>query len=73
MSKSISVGEFMASAHTLPELILSGDLVRVDCGEPGAFIMLEEPEYQIMRDALEAIIQLGVDGKLPDGLRQFLN
>lgn len=71
--KNMTVGEFSAEAHMLPGVVLSGDLVRVDCDEAGAFVMLEEPAYIIMRDALAAVIHLGSDGKLPDEFQRFLN
>jgi hypothetical protein len=70
--KNMTVSEYTAEAPSLPGVVLSGDFVRVDCDEAGAFMMIEEPEYQIMRDALAAIIQLGAKGKLPDALQRFL-
>lgn len=70
--KNMTVSEYTAEAHTLPGVILSGDLVRVDCDDAGAFIMLDEPEYIIMRDALAAMMRLGTDGKLPDEFQRFV-
>lgn len=70
--KNMTVGEFSAEAHTLPGVVLSGDIIRVDCDEAGAFIIMEEPEYIIMRDALEAMVRLGADGKLPEEFQRFV-
>ncbi len=70
--KNMTVGEFSAEAHTLPGVVLSGDLVRVDCDEAGAFVIMEEPEYLVLRDAMEALLRLATDGKLPDEFQRFI-
>lgn len=70
--KHMTVGEFSAEAHTLPGVVLSGDIIRVDCDEAGAFVIMEEPEYITMRDALEAMVRLGADGKLPEEFQRFV-
>lgn len=70
--KNMTVGEFSADAHMLPGVVLSGDIVRVDCDEAGAFVIMEEPEYLILRDAMAALIRLATDGKLPDEFQRFI-
>lgn len=70
--KKMTVGEFSAEAHTLPGVVLSGEIIRVDCDEAGAFVIMEEPEYIMMRDVLEAMVRLGADGKLPEEFQRFV-
>lgn len=67
--KNVTVGEFSAKAHTMVGDVLAGDMVRVDCDEAGAFVMLEEPEYKIMRDSLELLIAINNAGFVP---KEFL-
>ncbi|MDR2572211.1 MAG: hypothetical protein LBD23_18200 [Oscillospiraceae bacterium] len=38
-------------------------MIKVDCGNDGAFVVMEEPEYQIMREALAMAFKLGVYGE----------
>jgi hypothetical protein len=71
-NKNMQVKEFVAEASTLPEIVLSGDIVRVDCGEKGEFVMLEEPEYNVLRDALATLIKISTDDEALEGYRQFL-
>ena len=73
MVKEIDIGEFSANPHHYFPDVLEGDIVRVQCQEAGNFMMVEEQEYLIMRDALATIIQLGTTGKLPDEFQQFLS
>lgn len=71
--KNLTLEEYLAqSSGLVHDVMASGEIVRVDCGKAGAFVIMEEPEYMIMRDALEAMVRLGVDGKLPDEFQRFL-
>ena len=66
MVKNMTVGEYTAEAHALPGVVLSGDFVRVDCGDAGAFLMMEEPEYQMLRDSFEMLLAANAAGLLPN-------
>lgn len=71
--KNITVGQFSAEAHTLPGVVLSGDLVRVDCDEAGAFVLIEEPEYQALRDAMAALIAVSTSPEIPDVIKDAIS
>ena len=52
---------------TMPKVIndvLSvGDMFRVDCGKDGAVVIMEEPEYKILRETLDMAFKIGVYGE----------
>ena len=51
--KNLTLEEYEAQARKIAfNIMASGDTVRVDCGEAGAFIIMEEQEYNIMRESL---------------------
>jgi hypothetical protein len=62
--KNIKLNEFKNSlSEVISDVIHVGEIYRVDSGltldknekETGAFVIMEEPEYKIMRDALAMI------------------
>ena len=64
MVKHLTVSAYTAVAHTLPGVVLSGDFVRVDCDEAGAFMMIDEEEYKILRDSFEMLLAANAAGLL---------
>jgi hypothetical protein len=65
--KELTLNEFM---NNIPAILIGvtrdGDMVRVDAGKQGAFVIMAEPEYQILRDALTAVFSNATtdDGEL---------
>ena len=51
---------FETFKETLPGVVsgvlYDGDIVKVDVGDAGAFVVMDEPEYVILIDALRAVI-----------------
>ena len=44
-------------SNVMEDVLGDGDIIRVDCGSSlGAFVIMEEAEYNIMRDALKTVI-----------------
>jgi len=57
--KNIKLEEFKKNIDTVADDILGvGEMYRVDAGSPGALVIMEEPEYEVMRDALKALFAL---------------
>ncbi|MDR3076381.1 MAG: hypothetical protein LBU26_03685 [Synergistaceae bacterium] len=61
--KTIAVFEFMANLPAiLTGVTQDGDIVRVESQDIGNFVVMEEAEYDILRDALKALIATAVSG-----------
>ena len=57
--KDITLAEFKASLlGVISGVVTEGDVVRVDCREAGAFVVLQELEYKDLRDALALLFAL---------------
>lgn len=71
--KKITLEQYEKEARSLVfDVMAAGDIVEVDCGDAGSFVIMEGPEYQVLRDALEMLITLGSSGLIPDDvLRRF--
>ena len=69
--KNISFGTYSVQALTIHGDVLEGDIIRVDCDEAGAFLLINEEIYAEMDEALKAIHRLGTSGKLPEELKRF--
>jgi len=56
--KNLTLSEFTSNTSAiLLDVIYSGDIVRVETEKHGAVVIMEEPEYKIMRDTLEAVLK----------------
>jgi len=52
----------------VPDIVIEGDIVRVDCGKMGAFVVMYEPEYEFLWNAVYFLHS----GELPvETLRRF--
>lgn len=55
--KTLKLNDFMSSLPTvLTDVVTNGDIVCVETDRTGSFVIMEEPEYQVMRDALEFVL-----------------
>lgn len=62
--KNLSLEEYEAQARSIVfDVMAAGDIVCVDCGDAGKFVIMEEPEYQIMRDALKTVLSAATTDK----------
>ena len=53
----MSLETFGSSLPDVVDAVLGvGDVVRVDAGNAGAFVVVEEAEYKILVDALQGVI-----------------
>ena len=65
--KRIDVTEFEKKpTDVMFDVLAVGETLWVDCGEAGAFVVLDEGEYNIMREALQLVISLAAEGKLTE-------
>ena len=68
--KTLELNEFMDSLPgVISAVTVDGDVVRVDCGAAGAFVMIDEPEYEVFRDALALLFALVSMDRLSEELR----
>jgi hypothetical protein len=58
--KNLVLEEFEAQTRRIimDDVLERGDVVRVDCGNAGAFVAMKESEYKILRDALVTVYAL---------------
>jgi len=58
--KNLTLEEFEAQIRgvVVNDVLACKEVVRVDCGEAGAFVVMEEPEYARLRDALVTLIAM---------------
>jgi len=55
--KNITYDDFKSSLPGVVSSILyDGDIVRVAVGDAGAFVLMEEPEYNVLLDALRGVL-----------------
>ena len=55
--KNLKLSEFMLNIPAMLSGVTDGgDIVRVETDKHGAFVIMEEAEYNIMRDALKTVI-----------------
>ena len=51
--KSLTLEEFKISLPGIVSgVVIDGDIIRVDCGKIGAFVVMHEPEYEFLWDAV---------------------
>ena len=69
--KNITLHEFMMNiVDVLPGVTRDGDIVSVETEQNGTFVILEESEYNVMRDAMKIVFALaGAANK--DGVIDF--
>ena len=54
-------------------IIREGDIVRVDCGEAGAVVMMDEAEYDVHRQAIDLVLNIASDEDLKKVLKKYEN
>ena len=67
--KNLTLEEFETSLSSIvPGVVIDGDIIRVDCGKMGAFVVMYEPEYAFLWD----VVYFLHSGELQDeALRRF--
>ena len=51
--KSLTLEEFQTSLSSIvPGVVIDGDIIRVDCGGMGSFVVMHEPEYTFLWNAV---------------------
>lgn len=59
--KNVSLDEFSTGLPGIVwDVMAAGDIVCVDTGEAGRFVVMEEAEYNVLREATALV--LGADG-----------
>lgn len=57
--KEVSLDQFKAStAEIVLDILSAGDIYCVDAGKSGKIVIMEEAEYNIMREALGIVVTL---------------
>jgi len=55
--KTITINEYEANAtQTHVAVLLNGDVVCVYCKDNGKLVIMEEPQYKVMHDALKTVM-----------------
>lgn len=55
--KDLTFDEFVSQlGDHINGVAIGGDMIRVDCGNAGVFVILDEAEYNIMREALKMML-----------------
>ena len=58
--KKLTLEEFEADVRSvvLNDILVAREIARIDCGDSGAFVVMEEPEYANLRDALVTLLAM---------------
>jgi len=58
--KNLTLEEFESKARSvvLDDVLACREIVQVDCGEAGSFVVMEKPEYDSLRDALVTLLAM---------------
>lgn len=55
--KNMTLSEFESQVQRIAfDVMGSGEIISVDCGKAGKFIIMEEAQYNVMHDALSAVL-----------------